>query len=492
MEKFDVYKDIAKRTDGDILIGVVGPVRTGKSTFITKFLDLIVTPNITNKTKRQIAIDEMPQSGSGKTITTTEPKFVPADSVKIAIKGKAQAKVRLIDCVGYMVDGALGAEENGEVRLVKTPWNDEPIPLDKSAEIGTEKVIKEHSTVGVLVTTDGSFTEIPRENYALAEEKAVNDLKKCNKPFVIILNVSNVKDKNALELRDNLSDKYGVKVILVNLLSAGESEIYEILENLLLEFPLRSFNVNIPKWMQVLPYENEMISSIIEKVKDVSKIATKMKHYKVIEDALLSTPCVDLVENAVADLGEGLASYDVKIKDGLFYDMLSSLSGDEIKDEFALMSYVKELSVAKQNYVKLKGALSEANENGYGIVIPSEPDMELSSPEVIKRGGSCGVKLKAKTTCLHLMKIGVEADVSPISGTEKQCKDFADFLNKQYEEDPEKVWKTDVFGRQLSTLVRDEIVGKISSMKPEIKDKMRKTVTKIVNDKKGLVICILI
>ncbi len=492
MEKFDIYKDIAKRTDGDILIGVVGPVRTGKSTFITKFSDLLVTPNIANKTKRQIAIDELPQSGSGKTITTTEPKFVPAESVKISIKNKAQAKVRLIDCVGYMVDGALGAEENGEIRLVKTPWSDQPIPLDKSAEIGTEKVIKEHSTVGILVTTDGSFTDIPRENYVLAEERVVNDLKKCGKPFVIVLNVSNVKDKSAIELQESLTAKYGVKVMLCNLLSVKEEGIFEILENLLLEFPLKSFDVNIPKWMQVLPFENEMISSIIEKVKDVSQIATKMKHYKVIEDALQGAPCVETVENSTADLGEGVARYDIKIKGGLFYDMLSSLSGDEIKDEFALMSYVKELSVAKQNYVKLKGALLEANENGYGIVIPSEPDMELSSPEVIKRGGRYGVKLKAKTTCMHLLKIGVEADVSPISGTEKQCKDFAEFLKEQYAENPEKVWKTDIFGRQLSSLVSEEIVGKISSMKPEIKDKMRRTVTKIVNDKKSNVICIII
>ncbi|MBE5744151.1 MAG: stage IV sporulation protein A [Clostridiales bacterium] len=492
MEKFDVYKDIAKRTDGDILIGVVGPVRTGKSTFITKFSDILVTPNITNKTKRQIAIDELPQSGSGKTITTTEPKFVPAESVKISIKGKAQAKVRLIDCVGYMVDGALGTEENGEMRLVKTPWSDQPIPLDKASEIGTEKVIKEHSTVGVLVTTDGSFTDIARENYVQAEEKVVADLKKCGKPFVIVLNTKNVKDKGAIELKESLSAKYGVKVILTNLISIGEEGILEILENLLLEFPLKSFDVNIPKWMQVLPFENEMIAGIIEKVKDVSKIATKMKHYKVIEDALLGIDCVDGVTSATANLGEGLASYEIKVKDGLFYEMLSSLSGDVIDDEFALMSYVKELAIAKQNYIKLKDALQEVDDNGYGIVIPTEPDMELSSPEVVKRGGAFGVKLKAKTSCMHLLKIGVEADVSPISGTEQQCKDFAGFLKEQYEENPEKIWKTDIFGKQLSTLVCEEIVGKISSMKPEIKEKMRKTVTKIVNDKKSRLVCIIL
>lgn len=492
MEKFDIYKDIAKRTDGDIYIGVVGPVRTGKSTFITKFMDLMVTPNIQNKNKRQIAIDEMPQSGSGKTITTTEPKFVPGESVKISIKSKAQAKIRLIDCVGYMVDGALGGEENGEERLVKTPWSEQPMPLKKAATLGTEKVIKEHSTVGVLVTTDGSICDIPRENYIQAEEKVVNDLRKCGKPFVIILNSKTPELKSTLELKETLSDKYGVKVILLNLEIVSEDGLINVLENLLLEFPFKTFDINLPKWVQVLPKDNSIITNILEKVKDVSKIVSKMKHYKIIEDAIEGIEGVERVEKSVVNLGGGNATYDINIKKELFYELLSSLSGDNISCEYELMSYVKELSEAKNSYRKLKNALSEVDDSGYGIVIPENCDLSLSSPEVVKHGGRYGVKLKANTSCMHLMKINLSAEVSPISGTEKQCKDFAEFLRSEYEENPEKVWKTNVFGRQLSSLVSDEIVSKIYSMREDTKNKMRKTVTRIVNEGKGGVICILL
>ena len=492
MEKFDIYKDIAKRSNGDVYIGVVGPVRTGKSTFITKFMDLMVTPNIINKQKLKIAIDEMPQSGSGKTITTTEPKFVPAEGVKISVGKKAQAKVRLIDCVGYMVDGALGGVEDGVDRLVKTPWNDSPIPLKEAAEIGTEKVIKDHSTVGVLVTTDGSICDIPRENYVEAEERVVEDLRRCGKPFVIVLNTTDKNSREAIALSESLTDKYGVKVIKCNLKEVDEDGLNEILENLLLEFPLKTFDINLPKWMQVLPSDSPVISDILDKVKDVSSIVTKMKHYKVIEDALSSVDAVASVSNSVANLDDGSAVYDLIIKDGLFYNMLSEISGDKIENDFELISYVKELCVAKDNYRKLKSALSEVDENGYGIVIPENSDMELNEPEVVKQGGRYGVKLKANTSCMHLMKIGLSADVSPISGTEKQCRDFAEFLKSEYQENPEKVWKTDVFGKQLSSLVSDEILSKITSMKSETKNKMRKTVTRIVNEGRGGVICILL
>lgn len=492
MEKFDIYKDIAKRTDGDIYIGVVGPVRTGKSTFITKFMDLMVTPNIQNKNKRQIAIDEMPQSGSGKTITTTEPKFVPSESVKISIKNKAQAKIRLIDCVGYMVDGALGDVEDGVERLVKTPWSESPMPLKNAAELGTEKVIKEHSTVGVLVTTDGSVCDIPRENYVLAEERVVLDLKKCGKPFVIVVNTVNSESAQAKSLAESLQDKYGVKALPLNLDKIDEDGLIVLLENLLLEFPIKTFDICLPKWMQVLPSDSPMISDFIEKVKDASKVVSKMKHFKIVEDALLGVSVVDKVSSSQVNLANGSANYQIDVKNDLFYNMLSSLSGDSIKDEFELMSYVKELSVAKNNYRKLKDGLQEAEEMGYGIVIPENCDMELSEPEVVKQGGRYGVKIKANTSCMHLLKIMLSADVTPISGTEKQCRDFADFLKAEYQENPEKVWDTNVFGKRLYSLVSEEIVYKINSMRQETKNKMRKTVTRIVNEGKGGVICILL
>lgn len=492
MEKFDIYKDIAKRTNGDVYIGVVGPVRTGKSTFITKFMNLMVTPNISNKNKRQIAIDEMPQSGAGKTITTTEPKFVPSEGVKITLKNKGQAKVRLIDCVGYLIDGVLGDKENEEPRLVKTPWEDDPMPFERAASIGTEKVIKEHATLGVLVTTDGSFSEIPRENYVKAEEKVVNKLKEANKPFVIVLNVQNGVDKKALNLAKELSEKYGVSVIPLDLLNATEEDFTAVLESVLLEFPLKCFDVKLPKWMQVLPSSSEIISSIIQTVKEVASVTDKMKDYSLIENALSSIDGIKRICGLKVLMGEGRVEYEIEPNGELFYKLLSELSGDTILDEFNLMSYVKELNVAKENYRKLKEGLSQVDENGYGIVIPAQCEMSLNEPEVFKKGGCYGVKLKAKTSCMHLIKINLDAEVSPISGTEKQCKDFAEFIKAEYEENPTKVWNTDVFGKPLVSLVSDEIVNKISSMKDGIKNKMRKTVTRIVNEGKGGVICILL
>ncbi len=492
MDKFDIYRDIAKRTDGDLYIGIVGPVRTGKSTFINKFMEYIVTPNISSKNKKQIAIDEMPQSGEGKTITTTEPKFVPGESVKISLKGKGQAKVRLIDCVGYLVDGAIGDKEDGKDRLVRTPWNNQPIPFEKAAEIGTEKVIKEHSTVGVVVTTDGSIVDIPRESYVKAEERVVDEIRESGKPFVIVLNCKEPDTDNAKELASKLTQKYGVKVIAINVLQTSENQMVEILSNLLMEFPMKSFDVCLPKWIQILPPESKLISSICQKVKEVASAVVCMKHYSLIEDALKEIEGIKQKVESKCLLGEGRIEYKVDVDNSLFYSLLSEMAGEEINDEFALMKYVKELSLAKQSYEKTKIALGEVYESGYGIVVPSDSDMTLQNPEVVKQGGRYGVKIKATTECMHFIKINLDAEVSPISGTHKQCTDFAEFIQKEYEENPDKVWNTNVFGKKLSTLVNEEIISKINSMKNETKNKMRKTVTRIVNEGKGGVICILL
>lgn len=492
MEKFDIYKDIAKRTNGDIYIGVVGPVRTGKSAFITKLMDLMVTPNILSKTKRLIAIDEMPQSGEGKTITTTEPKFVPGEAVKISIKGKAQAKVRIIDCVGFMVDGAIGDTENGEPRLVKTPWKKEAMPFEEAASYGTEKVISEHSTVGILVTTDGSISSIPRQNYVKAEEKAVNKLKECKKPFIIVLNCKEPNSPNSQLLADEISKKYGVKVLCLNVLELDEDKTSSILENLLMEFPLRSFDVKLPKWMQVLPPTCEIITSVISSIKNVCQVTEKMKDYSLIEEALLSVDGIKALKSRAINLGEGKAEYSLECENGLFYKLISDLCGEDVEDEFKLISYVKNLKTAKDNYKKLKDALEQVKDNGYGIVIPEQCDMKLCKPEVVRQGGRYGVKIKADTSCMHLLSINVDAEVSPISGTKKQCGDFANFLQEEYEKCPENVWKTNVFGKPLYTLISEEIVNKISCMKEQTKAKMRKTVTRIVNEGRGGVICILL
>ncbi len=491
MDKFDIYRDIAKRTDGDLYIGVVGPVRTGKSTFINKFMEYIVTPNISSKNKRQIAIDEMPQSGEGKTITTTEPKFVPGESVKISLKGKSQAKVRLIDCVGYLVDGAIGDKEDGKDRLVKTPWNNQPIAFEKAAEIGTEKVIKEHSTIGVVVTTDGSIVDIPRENYLKAEERVVNEMRQSGKPFIIVLNCKQPSSKSAKELAESLTLKYGVKVIAINVLETNEEELTEILSNLLLEFPMKCFDISLPKWIQILPPDSKLISSVCEKVKEVSSAVICMKHYKLIEDALKEIDGVKDNVESVCILGEGKIEYKVDVDNRLFYELLTDLSGEEIVDEFSLMKFVKELQEAKRSYEKTKNALNEVYESGYGIVVPSDKDMTLQNPEIVRQGNRYGVKIKATTDCMHFIKINLDAEVTPISGTREQCTEFAEFIKSEYEENPEKVWNTNVFGKKLSTLVNEEIIYKINSMKNETKNKMRRTVTKIVNDGKGRVICIL-
>lgn len=492
MDKFDVYKDLAVRTNGDVYIGVVGPVRTGKSTFITKFTEEIVVPNLSGKNRKQIAVDEMPQSGSGRTITTTEPKFVPSEAVKITVKGKMQAKIRLIDCVGYMVDGAQGdRDENGD-RMVKTPWQKDPIPFKKAGEIGTEKVITEHSTIGILVTTDGSILDIPRDNYEDAEKRAIDKLNECGKPFVIVLNCKNPNSENAKNLSEELSDKYGVKTVAMNVLEANSEELTEVIKSVLLEFPMKSFDVDLPKWMRVLPADTGLISSVIGKVKEIAPVIEKMKHYNVIESALKEIEGVKSVEEKVADMSTGAVTFTIIPENGAFYNLISDLAGEEINDEFRLISYVKDLKVAKQNYKKLKDALLQVDENGYGVVVPDKTEMVLEEPSVVKQGGRYGVKLRAKASCMHLIKINLDADVTPISGTEKQCADFAEFLKSEYGENPEKVWKTNVFGKPLSTLVLEEIAGKVESMKEETKAKMRKTVTRIVNEGRGGVICILL
>lgn len=492
MDKYDIYKDITLRTGGDIYVGVVGPVRTGKSSFITKFTELMVMPNITNKNKRQIAIDEMPQSGTGKTITTTEPKFVPSEAVKISLKNKVSAKVRLIDCVGYLVEGATGDKEDDKDRLVKTPWQEEPMTFENAASIGTEKVIVEHSTIGVLVTTDGSICDIPRKNYEKAEQKVVDKLKETGKPFVIVLNCQNPSSEENLLLAKELSDKYGALTIPLNVLNLTENDISKVLEGVLMEFPLKSFDVNLPKWMQVLPPSSPIISDIISVVKTASSVVEKMKHYYIVEDAISSIEGIKRVEKCNVLAGTGNVEYVVETEPNLFYKLISNLSGEEIVDELGLMEYVKELNEAKENYRKLKNGLLEAYENGYGIVIPEERDMTLKEPEVIKQGGRYGVKIKANTSCMHLLKINLDAEVSPISGTEQQCKDFAEFIKTEYDVNPEKVWQTNVFGKPLSNLVSDEMLGKINAMKNQTKDKMRRTVTRIVNEGKGGVICILL
>ncbi len=479
MEKYDIYEDVAKRTDGNIYLGVVGPVRTGKSTFVKRFAELMIMPNIVGKNKKQIAQDELPLSGDGKTITTTEPKFMPSEAVKVSIKGTT-CKMRLIDCVGFTVEGAFGVEENGEKRMVKTPWNDGPIPFSEAAEIGTEKVISDHSTVGVVITTDGSFTDIPRENYVPAEEKAVFRLKEIGKPFVIVLNVKEPNSELNRELNLSLREKYGVAVVNANLLEDGEEKFKELFEQILGEFPIKRIDVCLPKWLSVMDTGTKVVGDIFSAVSNVSKTLTKMKDCNKIEESLLSVDKI-IPSGITVDAGSGRATLKLTADSGLFYEVLSETVGENISDENTLMSFMKKMSDTKWRYDRVKGALSSAEETGYGVVMPCDKDTVISSPEVVRQGGRYAVKINAETESLHIIKVGVKSSISPISGTKQQCDDFVKFLQS---DSGENIENASVFGRNLGDVVNGGILELCDAMPSDTKQKVQKSISKIVNDKR--------
>lgn len=492
MEKYDIYKDISKRTGGDIYVGVVGPVRTGKSTFITKFMENLVLPNISNKLQKQIATDEMPQSADGKTIMTTQPRFIPANAVKVQFKNKTTANVRLVDCVGYLVDGAVGHTEDDKPRLVKTPWSEEEIPFEKAAEIGTKKVIGDYSTIGIVVTTDGSVCDIARSSYVPAEERTVKELKKINKPFIIVLNCKNPNSDSALKLAGELEEKYGVTVLSRNVAELSSDDIGEIIEKILLEFPMKNFNVNLPKWLQVLPAESNIISRIIDKIKSASENVSKMKDFNFLTCAFDDDENFNPLQVSEIRLGEGISEYGLTAKEGLYFKVLSDECGEEINDDFELMSFIKSFSASKRKFEKVKSALAEAEENGYGVVLPSLEEMNLEEPVLVKQGGRYGVKLKASAPSLHIMKVDVSTEVAPIVGTEKQGEDLINYLMGQFEDNPSGIWETNMFGKSLHDLVNEGLTSKLHAMPVEAQGKMRKTLTRIVNENKGGIICILL
>lgn len=492
MEKFDIYNDITTRTGGDIYIGVVGPVRTGKSTFITKFMENLVVPNISNKLHKQIAIDEMPQSADGKTIMTTQPKFVPANGVKVQFKNKSTANVRLVDCVGYLVDGVIGHEEEDRPRLVKTPWDETEMPFEKAAEIGTKKVIDEYSTIGILITSDGSFGELPRQSFINAEKRVVNELKDLRKPFIILLNTKNPEESETIKLASNLEEEYGVTVLAVNLATMNSEDIGMIMEKVLLEFPMSSFNVNLPKWMQSLPAEHNLISDIIEKIKGASNGMSKMRDFAELYNSFVEDEKFKPIELLELKLGEGVTDYCLDCKDGLFYNILSEECGENITDDYELMSYIKGFADSKRKFSKIKQALHDAEENGYGVVMPTLDEMNLEEPTVVKQGGRYGVKLKATAPSLHIMKVDVSTEVAPIVGSEKQSEDLINYIMNKFEDNPSGIWETNMFGKSLYDLVNEGLIGKIMAMPKDTQSKMRKTVTRIVNESRGGVICILL
>jgi len=492
VELFDIYKDIAERTDGDIYAGVVGPVRTGKSTFIKRFMELLVIPNIENRHKKERAKDELPLSGAGKTIMTTEPKFVPNEAVELTINQNVMFKVRMVDCVGYLVQGALGHEENSIPRMVTTPWYDKEIPFEEAAEIGTRKVITDHSSIGLVVTTDGSITDIDRSNYIKAEERVIWELRELGKPFVIILNSKHPNLDSTIALRENLQSKYGVSVVAMDCLNMGVEDIEKVFEKLLFEFPVKEVTINLPKWIEGLPKKHWIKINILNALKETIEDLRKLNEVSSFLNPLKELDIVKNVNLVEIKLGEGIVESEIIIDDGLFYSVLKDMTGYSIEGDYQLLGLVSKLADTKRKYDKIEKALVEAKEIGYGLVSPSLEELELAEPEIYRQGSRFGVKLKAKAPSLHVLRADIATEVSPLIGTEKQSEELIQYLLSEFEGEPSKIWQSNLFGKSLYDLVNEQLQGKLGTMPEDARQKLRRALERIINDGSGGLICIII
>lgn len=492
MENYDIYKDISERTNGDIYIGVVGPVRTGKSTFIKRFMDLLVIPNIENAYNKERAKDELPQSAAGKTIMTTEPKFIPNEAIEISLDENVNFRVRMIDCVGYLIPGANGHLDGDSPRMVSTPWSEDRIPFAEAAEIGTKKVITDHSTIGIVITTDGTITDIERENYIDAEERVVNELKAINKPFVMLLNTVKPYSNETEVLKQEISEKYEVPVIPVNCAQLKTEDINIILEKILYEFPIKEIKINFPKWIETLHMEHWLKQSMVKAVKEILKHIQRLRE---IKENLLILEENEYIKKAYVDeiiLGNGSANVEVAVNDNLFFKVLSETTEMDIDSEYQLISTIKILSEAKKEYDKVKYALEEVKRKGYGIVTPVLEEMCLEQPEIVKHGSRYGVKIKANAPSIHLIRADIETEVAPIVGSEEQSKELIDYLMEQYESDKSKIWEYNIFGKSLYDLVNDGLQNKLYRMPEEAQMKLQETLQKIINEGSGGLICIIL
>ena len=488
----DIYEDIAKRTQGDIYMGVVGPVRTGKSTFIKKFMELLVLPNITAGSMRERAQDELPQSAAGRTIMTTEPKFIPNEAVEISVSENAKMNVRMIDCVGYLVEGALGDSEDGKMRMVKTPWSDDEMPFGRAAEIGTQKEIKEQSSIGLVVTTDGSFSEIPRSGYVDAEERVINELREINKPFVVLLNSAEPQSAECKKLRGELAKKYNVNVMAVNCARLSVEDINKIIEAVLFEFPLTEISIDLPSFVTALDDEHYIKKEIYGKIRSEIENLGNIRSVSGFANAFTDMEYADKATVDEISLGSGKVRMTVSAPQGLFYKILSDETGFEIDSEGGLMSLMKDLANAKKNYDKLEYALHEVQEKGYGIVSPSIDELSLEEPEIVKQGGRFGVRLRASAPSIHMIRADIETEVSPIVGTEKQSEELVKYLLSEFEVDPKKIWESNLFGKSLHELVNEGLHNKLSRMPEDAQTKLRETLQKIINEGSGGLICIIL
>lgn len=486
---FNVYKDIEKRTNGEIYIGVVGPVRTGKSTFIKNFMDVAIVPNIEDDNEVKRTMDELPQSSSGKTIMTTEPKFIPNNAVAIKIGGKADVKVRLIDCVGFMVDGATGHMEDDKERMVKTPWFDYDIPFSKAAEIGTEKVISEHSTIGVVITCDGSFTDIEPEAYNRALDKTVKELMSINKPFIILVNSLDPTSNECQALTAEIAAKYNVSTLAINCLRLNEMDVNNILENILFEFPITEIVYNVPKWLEIMDFENELMKHIVNFSKDVLSKIIKIKDIK----KLKLQPDGEYIKGAQmasVELSNGKLVFNYDIDEKYYYDMLTNMTGTKIENQLQLIKMVREMASQRSNYIKVNEAISKVRNTGYGIVTPDKEEIVLENPELIRSGNKYGVKIKATAPSIHFVKANILTEISPIIGSEEQAKDLIDFINNKESED--NIWETNIFGKSIGQIVDEGIMTKINNLTEETQSRMQGTIEKITNDQSRGVICIVL
>ena len=493
MEQFDIYKDIAERTDGCVYLGIVGPVRTGKSTFIKRFMDLLVLPNIENSHARERAQDELPQSASGKNIMTTEPKFVPNEAVAITVGDDVNLKVRLIDCVGYIVPEAEGhMEEENTPRMVHTPWSQDAIPFLEAAELGTKKVITDHSTIGIVITTDGSVTDLSRDNYEDAEQRVINELKQIGKPFVVLLNTARPYNDDTISLQQELMEKYAVPVLPVNCAQLKNEDIKTILEKVLYEFPMKEIRLHFPTWIETLEENHWLKQSIITSLKDLMNVVEKLTDVK---DSLNTLEQNEYIKKAYTDgimLGEGAIDIALSVDDSLFYKILSETIDMPIENDSQLISTIKMLSDIKKKYDKIECALHDVKRKGYGVVSPVFEEIKLEQPEVFKQGSRFGIKLKAKGESIHMIKADIETEVSPIIGNEEQSKEFIDSLIQDYDVDPQKIWDLNIFGRTLQSMVSDGMQNKIYRMPEEAQMKLQETLQKIVNEGSGGLICIIL
>lgn len=492
MENLSLYQDIQSRTDGDIYIGVVGPVRTGKSTFIKRFMDLLVIPNIENEYKKERAQDELPQSAAGRTIMTTEPKFVPNEAIEITLGDNIRFKTRLVDCVGYLVNNAIGYLEDDVPRMVKTPWSDEEIPFETAAELGTTKVISEHSTIGMLITTDGSITDIPREDYIQAEERVVSELRALNKPFVIVLNSEDPTSDYTLELAKKLEIKYGVSVLPTDCANLSIDNINEMFGKLLYEFPIEQMNIALPRWVDSLSDEHWLKKELFTEIKNAFSNISVLKQ---INDSLNSIKTTEVISNTTLgeiNLGNGNVSVNITLKDHLFYQILTEMTGVQVADEGDLFSCLTSLAETKKEYDKIAYALEEVKAKGYGIVTPSAEELILDEPEMVKQGSRYGVKLRAKAPSIHMIRADITTEVSPIVGSEKQSEELVTSLLSEFETDPKKIWESNIFGKSLHELVNEGLQNKLYKMPEDAQLKLQETLERIVNEGSGGLICIIL